>query len=148
MNISQIEQYKEGDGVAVKFADGSHLVLVPYRNWGNIEDFDFALLYQSGTLEALATVRPSRYSSFEERGFWSKGQISQEQLAEYLTAAAQKGSQVFDDYFTKKIDEKAWLNQFCEFWRITSESGMLRESLKKGRERVFEKKPGKYKDRI
>ena len=149
MDKSQVTEYRERSGAAeLKFVDGSHLLLVPYRNWGNIEGFDSALLYQSGTLEALATDRPSRYSKPEESGFWSKGQISQQQLAEYLTVAAQVGRQVYDDYQAKKIDENTWRNQFWEFWRITSESGMLRESLREGRKRVFEKNPERYKERI
>ena len=148
MDKLQVKEYKEISGTAeLKFTDGSHLLLVPYRNWGNIEGFDSALLYQSGTLEALATDRPSRYSRPEESGFWSKGQITQQQLAEYLTAAAQVGRQVYDDYQTKN-DEDTWRNQFWEFWRITSESGMLRESLKEGRKIVFEKNPGRFRYRI
>lgn len=149
MDKLQVKEYRERSGTAeLKFTDGSQLLLVPYRHYGNIEGFDSALLYQSGTLEALATDRPSRYSKPEESGFWSKGQINQQQLAEYLTVAAQVGSQVFEDYLAKKIDENTWRNQFREFWRITSESGMLRESLKEGREQVFDKNPGRYKDII
>ena len=149
MDKSQVTEYRERSGTAeLKFADGSHLLLVPYRNWENIEGFYSALLYQSGTLEALATDRPFRYSRPEESGFWSKGQITQQQLAEYLTVAAQVGRQVYDDYQVKKIDENTWRNQFWGFWRITSESGMLRESLKEGKERIFEKNPARYKDRI
>ena len=149
MDKSQVTEYRERNGTAeLKFADGSHLLLVPYRHWGNIEGFDSALLYQSGTLESLATDRPSRCSKPEERGFWSRGSISQQQLAEYLTIAAQVGRQVYDDYDAKKIDENTWLNQFWEFWKITSESGTLRKSLKEGKEKVFDKNPGRYRDRM
>ena len=118
MDKSQVTEYRERSGTAeLKFTDGSHLLLVPYRNWGNIEGFDSALLYQSGTLEALATDRPSRYSKPEESGFWSGGKISQQQLAEYLTVATQVGRQVYDDYQAKKIDENTWRKQFWEFWK-------------------------------
>ena len=149
MDKSQVTEYRERSGTAeLKFEDGSNLLLVPYRNWGNIEGFDSALLYQAESLEALATDRPSRYSKPDESGFWSKGKISQQQLGEYLDVASQVGRQVYDDYQAGKIDEPTWRNQFCEFWRITSGSGVLRESLKEGRERVFEQNPGRYRDQI
>ncbi|MFA5797217.1 MAG: hypothetical protein WC916_04235 [Candidatus Woesearchaeota archaeon] len=149
MDKSQVKEYRERNGTAeLKFTDGSQLILFPYRNWGNIEGFDSAVLYQGETLEALATERPSRYSRPEESGFWSKGTISQQQLAEYLTVAAQVGKQVYDDYEAKKIDEDTWRNQFWEFWIITSKSWMLLDSLKEGKKKVFNKNPGRYKDSI
>lgn len=149
MDKLQVTEYRERSGIAeLKFGDGSHLVLVPYRNWDNIEGFESALLYQTGNLEALATDRTSRYSGLEDSGFWSKGKISQQQLAEYLTVAAQVGGQIYNDYDAKKIDENTWANKFWEFWRIISESIRLRDSLKEGREKVFEKNPGRYRDSI
>lgn len=149
MDKSQVTEYRERIGIAeLKFVDGSYLLLVPYRNWGNIEGFDSALLYQSGTLEALATDRPSRYSRPEESGFWSRGKISQQQLAEYWNTARAVGNQVYEDYQAKKIDEETWRQQFCGFWIITSEGGITRQALEKGQERVFEKNPGRFKDRI
>jgi hypothetical protein len=141
MDKSQVTEYKERDGIAeLKFGDGSQLFLVPYRNWDNIEGFDSALLYQTGTLEDLATDRPSRYSRPEESGFWSKGKISQQQLAEYWNVAREIGIQVYEDYQAKKIDE--------DTWRITSEGGVTWRALEKGEERVFEQNPGRYRDQI
>ena len=139
----QVREYRERSGTAeLQFEDGTHLLLVPYRKWFDIEGFDSALVYRGGTLEALATVRP-----YGDSGFWSGGKISQQQLAEYLTVAAQVGEQVYDDYQAKKIDEDGWY-KLWGFWRITSSSGILRESLKEGTKMVFDNIPERLKDRI
>jgi len=149
MGKLQVTNYGErGEVAELKFPDGSDLILVPYRNWGNIEGFDSALLYQSGLLEALAIDRPSRYARPEESGFWSRGKISQQQLAEYWNSAVQVGREVYDNHINGKIDEKTWANQFWGFWRITSEGWITREALQEGRERVFAEKPMRFKDRI
>ena len=149
MDKSDVTEYHARDGTAeLIFKDGSQLMLYPYRNWGNIEGFDSAVLYQNGTLEALATDRPSRYSKPEESGFFSKGKITQQQLAKYWNTATKIGRQANKDFDAGKINEDIWHQQFWEFWRITSEGRFTRKALEKGDKQVFEENPNRFDDRI
>src|SRR3989338_7524761 len=130
MNELKIRKHREINGnVGLEFEDNSYLLLVPYRNYGNIEGFDSAVLYQNGVLAALATQRSSRYSKPEESGFWSRGSISQQQLAQYLTAAIELGKRVSDERIdvNKETDCNDW-SDFWEFWKITIESNTLNYS--------------------
>ena len=137
-----------GGDAQVEFNDDSTLILIPYRNWGNIEGFNTALLYRARSLEALATDRLYRYSTDEESGFWSKGNITQQQLEQYWKIARQIGEQKFESYKEKKIDERTWLNNFWGFWKITSEGHNTIIALQEGTLRVFETKPSKWNDQI
>lgn len=149
MDKSDVLEYRVRGGIAeITFQYGFELRLVPYRNWGNIEGFDSAILYHKGSLEALATERPSRYSRPEESGFWSKGKITQQELAKYWNAAVQIAKQVYDDYSAGKIDEDAWMRQFWSFWIIATSGWITRTALEEGRERVFDKKPERISDKI
>ena len=132
----------------VEFSDGSTLILIPYRNWSTMEGFNTALLYRNKSLEALATDRRSRYSTYEESGFWTKGNITQQQLEQYWKIARQIGEQKFESYKNKKIDEQPWLNNFRGFWIITSEGYNTIRALQEGTLRVFETKPSKWNDQI
>jgi len=142
------EYYVKGGSAKVTFSDGSDLVLIPYRNWGNIEGFDSAVLYQSGVLEALATERPSRYARHEESGFWSKGRVTQPQLAEYWNTAVTAGNRVYEEYNARRITEDDWVNKFWEFWMISHKGWITRQNLEQEQERVFDRNPGRFEESI
>ncbi len=132
----------------IRFNDGVELILTPYRNWENIEGLDNAALYKNNKLEALVVVRPSRYAKEEESGFWSKGEVSQQQLAGYWNAAVEIGNQKRDEYFQDKIDENTWRDNFWGFNKIITEGWVARGVLEEGKKRVFSKKPKMIPDEI
>jgi hypothetical protein len=149
MDMADITTYEEiYPNARVEFKDNSSLVLVPFRKYGPCEGMDSVLLYQGGTLEALAQERISHYWKQEDTGFWSKGKITQQQLADYWNTTAKLGKKFYDDYGAKKISEDDWRNKFWELWIISMEGWVTRDSLQKGILRVFDKNPGRYRERI
>ncbi len=149
MDKSQVKGYGlRGDSARLDFLDDSCLILEPYRNWGNIEGFKSAQLYKSGTLEALAIDRPSRYAGPEESGFWSRSSVTQQELADYMNVARQLSMEAYDKQRSGGMSQKEWDDKYWEFWRITTQSGMLNRILSEGKGRIFTERPRLYREKL
>jgi len=142
-----ITTHKSVDGdVELDYSDGSKLILVPYRIIGSIEGFDSAALYKNDALEAVATDGASKSSMPDKCGFWSKGQVTQEQLSKYCNIARVLGSRLYEDYREQKINEATWREEFFGLWKTVSESWLMRKKLELGQGKVLTEKPVRFKD--
>jgi hypothetical protein len=112
--------------VKAYFQDGSVLQLTTYRNKGAIY-LDSVLLYREGNIVAKAVDKPPK------KGFCSKSNISEQELAEYWNAALGLAESRFDDYVHKRIiDDDTWAKQYQLFWLIANDGSMVRSALEKG----------------
>ena len=104
IETTNYEINEKGEG-RIEFTDGSLLILLPYHT--PAKQFDSALLYQKGNLEALATDIPAfLYKEPMERGFWSNGIVNQQELAHYWDVAFHLFSQLFNDTTHTISDEE------------------------------------------
>ena len=60
-----------------------------------------------------------RQVSNERTGFWTRGKVTQSELAEYLTESFKLGTKLLLDYKIGKIDPNSWMNKFHELWLLT-----------------------------
>lgn len=130
--------------VRLDFTDGTDLIVIPRRKYGQIEDLDSILLYQRSVLEALATEGEYGCSDYTEIGFWSSGKITQPQLANYVTVAVKIHNELFNRKNRGEIDEKTWDRDYWEFCRIIMETLVINNQLKEGRARVLAENPNRF----
>lgn len=109
----------KGIGVVIDFDDCTTLILRPLMPFaplshGTVEDLESLVLCKDDEVKSLAFKHPSQFAGEDRRGFWSSGDSTQQQLAQYLKSGLEysKEHKTPADLMIKKIME--YCGEFLE----------------------------------
>lgn len=139
-----VRQWSDSGSEIFEFADNAVLVFNPFMNWDRIEGISSALLYKNQKLEAVVHDRPDRFWNPKDTGFWSDGNIAQQEFADYWNAAKEFSNKAYQNFNSGKIDKNTWIGRHRRAWIVTTEGWVVRQSLEKGALRVFDRMPAEH----
>lgn len=148
--VEEACDYKVINGVArLDFKDYTlQLIVIPYRHYGQIEGMDSVLLYEKGLLETFVTDRPYRCTESKDSGFWSRGPMTQQSLADYLAVAIKVETSLFEGKSRGEIEEDRFSRDYWELCRIIMETHVLKNRLHAGNFPVFQGGPDRFIERV
>jgi hypothetical protein len=118
---------------ALFFADRSCLVFDPILTaTRTLDDLSAVVLYTDNNLEAQAIHYLPHHHRSEERSFWSKGAVSQQQLAGYWNAAVDEANKLCERYHAKEISDEQWRSEHRVFEAIVRFAPTMRRELEAG----------------
>ena len=130
---SDIVKYEVfGDTATLTFREGFELRLSANTYTRNACRFEYATLRRSGRLEAIAIERDGHLCTPPDNpsGYWSRGKIQQQQLAEYMDAAVAHGLEDRDKELKKPQDKHEPYNKILHLWEILNTTYMTRNLLR------------------
>ena len=126
----------EGNAEVAFKVGGYRMIIEPWRSIDqNVIGIWAVELFKKGTpkesLEAVVIETPKLTG--EEKGFWSRGIVSQSMLGDYLSKVIVAINSKKEEVDKDKMEKSEWeMKGFSEFWKIAQKCSRAMQKLKTG----------------